>query len=46
MDRSRTHINAVGSSTALARELDTATIVKSKLFTDRYESLFNEAGDF
>jgi len=41
-----THINAVGSSTALSRELDTATIVKSKLFTDRYESLFNEAGDF
>jgi ornithine cyclodeaminase len=41
-----THINAVGSSTAAARELDTATIIKSKLFTDRYESLFNEAGDF
>jgi len=41
-----THINAVGSSTPAARELDTATIVNSKLFTDRYESLFNEAGDF
>jgi len=41
-----THINAVGSSTAATRELDTAAIVKSKLFTDRYESLFNEAGDF
>lgn len=41
-----THINAVGSSVPSARELDTATIVKSKLFTDRYESLFNEAGDF
>jgi len=41
-----THINAVGSSTAAARELDTATIVRSRLFTDRYESLFNEAGDF
>jgi ornithine cyclodeaminase len=41
-----THINAVGSSIPFARELDTATIVKSKLFTDRYESLFNEAGDF
>ena len=41
-----THINAVGSSTPVARELDTATIVKSKLFTDRYESLLNEAGDF
>jgi ornithine cyclodeaminase len=41
-----THINAVGSSTALSRELDTTAIVRSKLFTDRYESLFNEAGDF
>src|SRR5258705_4613205 len=41
-----THINAVGSSTPVARELDTAAIVKSKLFTDCYESLFNEAGDF
>ena len=41
-----THINAVGSSTSIARELDTATIIKSKLFTDCYESLFNEAGDF
>ena len=40
------HINAVGSSTPAARELDTAAILKSKLFTDCYESLFNEAGDF
>lgn len=41
-----THINAVGSSTSLSRELDTTAIAMSKLFTDRYESLFNEAGDF
>jgi ornithine cyclodeaminase len=41
-----THINAVGSSTAATRELDTTAIVRSRLFTDRYESLFNEAGDF
>jgi len=41
-----THINAVGSSTAVSRELDTSTIVRSVLFTDCYESLFNEAGDF
>jgi alanine dehydrogenase len=41
-----THINAVGSSTAVSRELDTLTIVRSVLFTDCYESLFNEAGDF
>lgn len=44
--RNGTHINAVGSSTPAARELDTAAILKSKLFTDRYESIFNEAGDF
>ena len=41
-----THINAVGSSTPFARELDTTAVVRSKLFTDSYESLFNEAGDF
>ena len=41
-----THINAVGSSTPVSRELDTAAIIKSKLFTDRYESILNEAGDF
>jgi len=41
-----THINAVGSSTAVTRELDTFTIVRSRLFTDCYDSLFNEAGDF
>ncbi len=41
-----THINAVGSSTPVARELDTATILKCKLFTDCYESIFKEAGDF
>jgi alanine dehydrogenase len=40
------HINAVGSSTPAARELDTAAILRSKLFTDCYESLFMEAGDF
>jgi ornithine cyclodeaminase len=41
-----THINAVGSSVAFARELDTATVVKSRLFVDRRESTLNEAGDF
>ncbi len=40
------HINAVGASTPATRELDTAAVVKSKLFTDCYESLLNEAGDF
>jgi ornithine cyclodeaminase len=41
-----THINAVGSSVAVARELDTNAVIKSKLFTDCYESIFNEGGDF
>jgi ornithine cyclodeaminase len=41
-----THINAVGSSVAFARELDTAAVVKSKLFVDRRQSTLNEAGDF
>jgi ornithine cyclodeaminase len=41
-----THINAVGSATPNARELDTETIVRSKLFTDCYESIFNEPGEF
>jgi ornithine cyclodeaminase len=40
------HINAVGSSIAVARELDTNAVVRSKLFTDCYESIFNEGGDF
>lgn len=40
------HINAVGSSTPLARELDTCAVVKSRLFVDRRESTLNEAGDY
>ncbi|HZQ06903.1 MAG TPA: ornithine cyclodeaminase family protein [Anaerolineae bacterium] len=40
------HINAVGSSVAHARELDTNAMLKSKLFVDRRESTVNEAGDF
>src|SRR5262249_1660685 len=40
------HINAVGSSAPLARELDTAAVAKSRLFVDRRESTLNEAGDF
>jgi ornithine cyclodeaminase len=41
-----THINAVGSSVAFARELDTAAVVKSNLYVDRRESTLNESGDF
>jgi ornithine cyclodeaminase len=40
------HVNAVGSSVPFTRELDTAAIVRSKLFVDRRESTLNEAGDF
>lgn len=40
------HLNIVGSCTPNTREVDTATILRSCLFTDRRESLFNEAGDF
>jgi ornithine cyclodeaminase len=40
------HINAVGSCTPSTRELDTAAVLQSRLFTDRYESLFREAGEF
>ncbi|HEY4108803.1 ornithine cyclodeaminase family protein [Puia sp.] len=40
------HLNVIGSCTPNAREVDTDTITRANLFTDRYESLFNEAGDF
>lgn len=40
------HVNAVGSSVPFARELDTAAVVRSRLFVDRRESTVNEAGDF
>ena len=41
-----THVNAVGSSVPFTRELDTAAVVKARLFVDRRESTINEAGDF
>jgi ornithine cyclodeaminase len=40
------HINAVGACFAGARELDTAAVVKSRLYVDRRESTLAEAGDF
>lgn len=40
------HINAVGACTPAARELDSATVVKSRLYVDSRESAINEAGDF
>ncbi|MFQ5528217.1 MAG: ornithine cyclodeaminase family protein [Thermoanaerobaculia bacterium] len=41
-----THVNAAGASIALARELDTEAVKRSRLFVDRRESTLNEAGDF
>ena len=40
------HVNAVGSSVAAARELDTAAVARSRFFVDRRESALAEAGDF
>jgi ornithine cyclodeaminase len=40
------HINAVGSSIATTREIDTATMASAALFVDRRESTLNEAGDY
>jgi len=40
------HINAVGACFPAARELDTETVRRARLFTDSRESCLNEAGDF
>src|SRR5205085_10556746 len=40
------HINAVGSSVAVARELDSATVAAAALYVDRRESTINESGDY
>jgi len=40
------HINAVGTYSFKARELDTATVADATLFVDRRESALNEAGDY
>jgi len=39
------HVNAVGACLPTLRELDTAAVVRSRLFVDRRESAFSEAGD-
>jgi ornithine cyclodeaminase len=39
------HINAVGSSVASTRELDSDAVAKARLFVDSRESALNEAGD-
>jgi len=40
-----THVNAIGASQASARELDSAAVVKSRLYVDRRESALKEPGD-
>jgi alanine dehydrogenase len=40
-----THINAVGASQANAREVDSETVIRSRLYADRRESALNEPGD-
>jgi ornithine cyclodeaminase/alanine dehydrogenase-like protein (mu-crystallin family) len=40
------HVNAVGSSLATARELDSAAVARSRLYVDRRESAEHEAGDY
>jgi alanine dehydrogenase len=41
-----THINAVGASLPIARELESELVRRSRLYVDRRESALNEAGDF
>jgi ornithine cyclodeaminase len=41
-----THINAIGTFSPKAREIDTATMAAATLFVDRRESALNEAGDY
>jgi ornithine cyclodeaminase len=40
------HINAVGACFRDARELDTEALLRARLYVDRRESAFAEAGDF
>ncbi len=40
------HVNAVGSSMASTRELDTRAVSRSRLYVDRIESAVHEAGDY
>jgi ornithine cyclodeaminase/alanine dehydrogenase-like protein (mu-crystallin family) len=40
------HVNAIGASAPMFRELDTATLAACSLFADSRESLVNEAGDY
>ncbi|MDQ2856545.1 MAG: ornithine cyclodeaminase family protein [Acidobacteriota bacterium] len=41
-----THINAIGTYSPRAREIDSETMASATLFVDRRESALNEAGDY
>jgi alanine dehydrogenase len=43
--RPGTHLNVVGSSSPVQREVDTDTVRRARVFTDSVESAINEAGD-
>jgi ornithine cyclodeaminase len=40
------HINAIGTYSPQAREIDSATMAAARIFVDRRESALNEAGDY
>lgn len=44
--REGSHINAIGACSPSTRELDSATVARSRLFADSRVSLLNESGDF
>lgn len=43
--RPGTHVNAVGACVPFARELDTAAVVRSRLYVDRRDAALHEPGD-
>src|SRR5689334_2247689 len=40
------HVNGIGTHSPHSREIDSATMAAARIFTDRRESLLNEAGDY
>lgn len=40
------HINGIGTHSPNSREIDSETMAAARIFTDRCESLLNEAGDY
>lgn len=40
------HVNAIGTHSPNSREIDSATMSVARIFTDKRESVLNEAGDY